>query len=108
MNELRSIESWRIESVCPSTAEDDLLMGDEPREADRVDRLVDVGAGVAEQLRGTRRGSGGLVELAVVMQLDDLDLGHELGDPLTDLHHQDGADREVRSHERPPPSPPFQ
>ena len=44
MNDSRAIESWRIVSVWPSAAEDDLLVGDEAREAHRVDRLVDVAA----------------------------------------------------------------
>ena len=80
-------------------AEDDLLMGDEPGEPDRVDRLVDVGAGVAEQLGRPGGRARGLVELAVVVELDDLDLRHVLGDPLAELHHQDRADREVGGDE---------
>ena len=67
-----------------------------------MDRLVDVAAGGGEQLGGPRGGAGWLVELAIVMELDDLDLGHVLGDPLAELHHQDGPDREVRGDEGPP------
>ena len=99
MNELAVDRVVADRQRLPLAAEDDLLVGDEARQPDRVDRLVDVGAGRGEQLGGPRGGARGLVELAVVVELDDLDLGHELGDPLADLHHQDGADREVRSDE---------
>ena len=80
-------------------AEDDLLVGDQAWEADRVDRLVDVASPLRDQLGGPLRGSRRGVELAVVMELDDLALGHVLGCLLGELHHQDGADREVRGDE---------
>jgi hypothetical protein len=35
-----------------------------------------------------------------VVQLDDLALGHVLRDPLRQLHHQHGADREVWRHQQ--------
>ena len=81
-------------------AEDDLLVRDEPGQPHRVDRLVHVAAGLGDQLGralgGARRG----VELAVVVELDDLDLGHVLGAiRLRRVHHQHGADREVGRHE---------
>ena len=76
MNERRSIESWRIVSVWPSPPKIDLLVGDEAGQAHRVDRLVDVAAGLADQLGGPLRGARRRVELAVVVQLDDLALGH--------------------------------
>ena len=80
-------------------AEDHLLVGDQAGQPHRVDRLVDVAAGLADQLRGPLRRPRGRVELAVVVQLDDLALGHVRGDPLRDLHQQHGADREVGSDE---------
>ena len=99
MKERRSIESWRMLSVCPSPPKIDLLVGDEAGEPHRVNRLVDVAAGLADQLRGALRGSRRRVELLVVVELDDLALGHVRGDPLRGLHQQHGADREVGSDE---------
>ena len=99
MNELRSIESWRIVSVWPSPPKIDLLVGDEARQADRVDRLVDVAAGLGDQLGGPLRGARRRVELAVVVKLDDLDLGHVLGGLGGEAHHQHRADREVGGDE---------
>ena len=80
-------------------AEDDLLVGDQPGEPNRVDRLVDVASPLRDQLGGPLRGSRWGVELAVVMELDDLALGHVLRCLPRELHHQDGADREVRGDE---------
>ena len=81
MNDSRSIESWRIVSVWPGAAEEHLLVGHQAGQAHRVDRLVHVPAGRRDQLGGAlgraRRG----VELAVVVQLDDLALGHVRAPP---------------------------
>ena len=81
-------------------AEQDLLVGHQAGQAHRVDRLVDVPAGRRDQLRGARRGARRGVELAVVMQLDDLALGHVARGLLGELHHQHRPDREVRRHEQ--------
>jgi hypothetical protein len=80
-------------------AEDHFLVGDEARQPHRVDRLVDVAAGRVDQLLGALGGARGRVELAVVVQLDDLALGHVRRDRLRHLHQQHGADREVGGDE---------
>jgi hypothetical protein len=80
-------------------AEDHLLVRHQAGQADRVDRLVDVGASLAEQVRGVRRGSRRGVQLAVVVQLDDLALRQMCGGLPCELHHQDRADGEVGSDE---------
>ena len=76
MNDSRSTESWRIVSVWPAPPKMHLLVGHQAGQAHRVDRLVHVAAGLGDQLGrplgGARRG----VELAVVVQLDDLALRH--------------------------------
>ena len=69
-------------------------MGDEPREADGVDRHV----AVHELGRALRR-PGGRVELAVVVELDDLGAGHEARRLGGEAHHQHRADGEVRGGE---------
>ena len=58
-----------------------------------------VAAGLADQLGGALRRCPTGVQLAVVVQLDDLALGHVLGAQLRRLHHQHRADREVRRDE---------
>ena len=73
MNDSRSSESWRIVRVSPCAAEDDLLVRDEAGQADRVDRHLAADRR-PHQRRGARRGAARRVELAVVMQLDDLGL----------------------------------
>ena len=110
MNELRSIESWRIAERLPLASEQHLLVGDQARQPNRVDRLVDVAARLGDQLRGALRRARGRVELAVVMELDDLDLGHVPRGLGGEAHHQHRADREVgrdeaRSPSRPPRGP---
>ncbi len=60
---------------------------------------MDVAAGAGDQLGGALGRARGRVELAVVVQLDDLALGHVAGDRLRDLHQQHGADREVGGDE---------
>ena len=95
MNDSRSIESWRIVSVWPSVAEDHLLVGDEPRQAHGVDRRLGAAARLGHQPRGERRGAAGRVELAVVVQLDDLGLRHVPRGLGGEAHHQHRADREV-------------
>ena len=72
MNDVRSVESWRIVSVCADVAEDDLLVGDEARAAARSGSATSP----VHQLGGARGGARRRVELAVVVQLDDLGLGH--------------------------------
>ena len=46
MNDSRSIESWRIESVWPTPPKMHLLVGHQARQAHGVDRLVHVAAGL--------------------------------------------------------------
>ena len=82
------------------TAEQDLLVRHQPGEPHRVDRLVDVAAGLADQVRGPRRRSRRGVQLPVVVQLDDLALGHVRSDHLGRLHHQHRPDREVWGDEQ--------
>ena len=53
-------------------AEDHLLVGDEPGQADRVDRRRRASARRGHQRRRARRRAARRVELAVVVQLDDL------------------------------------
>ena len=72
----RSIESWRIESVWPSPPKMTSWCATRPGQAHRVDRLVDVSAGLADQLGGALRRSRRRVLLLVAVQLDDLDLRH--------------------------------
>src|SRR5215204_7277727 len=57
-------------------SEDDLLMGDKPRQPDRVDRLVDLAPALADQLRRAGGRPGGSIQLRGVVELDDLALGH--------------------------------
>ena len=99
MNELRSIESWRIVSVWPSPPKTTSWWATRP--GSRIEWIGSwtLAPAAREQLGGAGGGSRRLVELAVVVELDDLDLGHVLGDPLAELHHQHGADREVRGDE---------
>ena len=95
----RSIESWRIDSVWPSPPKITSWWATRPGKPYRVDRLVDVAARLANQLGGALRRARGGVELAVVVQLDDLRTpacGGRLGG---ELHHQHRADREVRGDE---------
>ena len=87
-------------------AEDDLLVGDDARQAHGVDR--DLAAAASHQLRGARGGARRRVELGRVVVLDDLGRLHVPGGLGGEAHHQHGADREVRRHEalaraRPPP-----
>ena len=100
MNDSRVIESCLIESVWPRPPKTTSWCATRPGQPDRVDRLVHVAAGLADQVRGALGGARRRVELAVVVQLDDLALGHVRGDELRGLHHQDGADREVGRHEQ--------
>ena len=80
-------------------AEQHLLMRDQSGEADRVDRLVDVPARLADEVRGALGGPRRRVELAVVVQLDDLALGHVPRGLGGEAHHQHRPDGEVRRHE---------
>ena len=80
MNDSRAIESWRTESVWPRPPKMTSWCATRPGQAHRVDRLVHVAAGLADQLGGAQRGARGRVELLVVVQLDDLALGHVLRD----------------------------
>ena len=50
-------------------------------------------------MSGGDRGAGRGVLLAVVVHLDDLDVGEELAGNLGELHHEDGAGGEVRGKE---------
>ena len=58
-----------------------------------------IGHVAVHQLRRPRRGPAGRVDLAVVVQLDDLGLRHVPGRLGGELHHQHRADREVRRDE---------
>ena len=78
----------------PRPAEQHLLMGDEPREPDRVDRDVAAHA-LGRRARSARR----RVELRVGMQLDDLRRAEDTGRLLREAHHQERATREVRDDE---------
>ena len=49
MNDSREYVSWRMLSVCPVSPKTDFLAGDDARQADRVDRLVDVATGFLDQ-----------------------------------------------------------
>ena len=69
-------------------------MRDEARQADGVDRHVAV-----HQRRGPRGGAARLVELAVVVELDDLGRRHVLGRLGGEAHHEHRADREVRAEQ---------
>ena len=66
-NASREVVSWRIVRISPGPAEDDLLVGDETRQPDGVDRHLTAHPG-RRRLRGAR----GRVELRVGVQLDDL------------------------------------
>ncbi len=83
----------------PDLAEDHLLVGDDPREPDGVDRHVGRPAGLGDHARGARGRAGRRVELLVVVELDDLHLRHVLRGLLAELHEQHGPDREVRRDE---------
>src|SRR5262245_1823691 len=83
----------------PLSAELPLLGRDEARQAHRVNRLVDVAAVLANQLGGPLRVPRGRVELAIVVELDDLALGHLRLSLAGQLHHQHGTDREVGRHQ---------
>src|SRR5712692_1211755 len=99
--------------------EDDLLVGDQPRQPHRVHghrRLLPtsgalqghlLGPVVAEPLpgaqpaRGGERGAGGRVDLARVVHLDHLGRLEEGSRQLGQVHHQDRAHREVGGHHPP-------
>jgi hypothetical protein len=84
-------------------AQDHLLVGHEPGQAHRVDRDLGCAAGLGARFshqRGrARRGAARLVELAIVMELDDLGFGHVPGRLGGEPHHQHRADGEVRRDE---------
>ena len=118
---VRSVVSWRRVRVCPSGPEDDLLVRDQTRQAQRVDRHAGLAAppargcsGRSRQMRargasrpaaaraaadppGRReRRPARRVDLALVVQLDDLDVGHVRGHLLGGTHQQHRPDGEVR------------
>ena len=96
MNDSRLIESWRMLSVWPRSPRMHLLVGDQPRQAHGVDRRRLAAAGGGHQLGRERSRAAGRVELGVVVQLDDLGLGHVAGGLGGEAHHQHRPDREVR------------
>ena len=120
MNDDRSYESWRIVSVSPGRAEDDLLVRDHAPHPHRVhpDRVVDEPAARAlgdrvegrvrgpllrsrrHPVRGEHRGARRRVDLLVVVQLDDLGRLEPRRGLLGEPHHEDRTDREVRGDER--------
>ena len=107
MNERRSIESWRIESVWPSPPKMTSWWATRPGRRTEWIGSWTLPPASRDQLRGALRRARGRVELAVVVELDDLALGHvlrRLG--WRSLHHQHGADREVRGDEAVARSPP--
>ena len=83
--------------------EDHLLMCDQARKPHGVNRVVDVAPSIANQLGGALRGARGSIELAFVVQLDYLALGHVPSGLARHLHHQHRSDREVGRHEHPCP-----
>ena len=98
MNDSRSIESWRIVSVCPTSPRITSWWATSPgRRTEWIGTSAERLA--AHQLGGARRGAARRVELAVVVELDDLRPGHVPRRLGGELHHQHGADREVRRDE---------
>ena len=105
MKELRSIESWRRERVCPSPPNITSWWATSPGR-----RIEWIGSWTlppeaSDQLRGALGRARGGIELAVVVELDDLALGHVGRDPLRCLHQEHGADRKVGGGETVGPGP---
>ena len=99
MKERRSIESWRIESVWPSPPKITSWWATRPGSRTEWIGWWTLPPAASISSCGALGGARGGVELAVVVQLDDLALGHVRGDRLRDLHQQHGADREVGGDE---------
>ena len=105
MKDSREIESWRIVSVCPSPPKMTSWWRRGPAAARcgsaraRCRRPAAISSAVRFAVPGRR------VELLVVVQLDDLAVGHVRGDQLRRLHHQHRADREVGRDEAGSPLP---
>ena len=78
----------------PRPAEHDLLVRDEPRKSDRVDRRIR-----AHPRRGRLRGARRRVTLRVRVELDDLRAREDLRRLLREAHHQHCPLREVRRME---------
>ena len=105
----RSIESWRIESVWPSPPKITSWWATRP--GSRTEWIGSCTLPPASPISSAVRLAvpEGASILLVVVQLDDLALGHVRGDQLRRLHHQHRADREVRAprstspRRRPPP-----
>ena len=110
MKERRSIESWRSDSVWPSPPKITSWWATRPGSRTEWIGWWTLPPAASISSCGALGGARGGVELAVVVQLDDLALGHVRGDRLRDLHQQHGADREVGGDEavgarRPRPRP---
>ena len=113
MKDSREIESWRTVSVWPRPPKITSWCATRPGSRTLWIGGVRAPAGLRDQLRRALRGARRRVELRVVVQLDDLAVGHVGSDQLRRLHHQHGADREVgrdqavaRATARPPPAAP--
>ena len=76
-------------------------MGYQAGQPHRVDRRLRSAAGGRHQHGGPSRGAARRVELAVVVELDDLRLGHVARGLGREAHHQHRADREVRRDQHP-------
>src|SRR5436190_2910184 len=83
----------------PHAAEYDLLVGHQSRQSHGVNRLVNVAPGGANELGRALGRPRGSVDLSVVMELDDLALRHVRRCFAGHLHHEHGADGEVRRDE---------
>ena len=122
MKLVRSMESWRMVSVWPCPPKMTSWCATRPgrrtectvtpstRRAARALKPVELGlasrdggrlgARGSDHARRADRGARGRVGLLVVMELDDLDVRHEARGALGELHHEHGADREVRREEQ--------
>ena len=100
MKEERSIESWRIVSVWPGPPKMTSWCATRPGRRTEWIGSWTLPPASLDQLGSPRRGARRRVDLPVVVQLDDLALGHVLGDELRRLHHQHRPDGEVRRHEQ--------
>jgi hypothetical protein len=81
-------------------AEQHLLMGHEAGQPNRMDRDVERAVRrAAHQVGGAHGRAAGPVELAVMVELDDLSGAHVPCCLGREAHHQDRADGEIRRHE---------
>ena len=95
-NASRDVVAWRISSVCACAPKIDRLVGDEARQAQRVDRRRLAPRRLGDQAGRVQRVPDGAVELRRGVLLDDLAVRHVAGRLDREAHHQHGRDREVR------------